>query len=131
MRLFSSLICLILLTFACGNDSDATAEVAPDALQGRWDLVSARRDNVKTGLLDGFYLDFREGGKLETNLLTGEAQSGTYTHSGDEIVTEGVEVPLTYEIQALEDDRLMLRSHYQDYLFDFEMQRAQAAPESR
>ena len=122
MRIFSVALLLVLF-LACGSDSEPTEEAAT-ALEGRWELVEARRDNVKTGVLEGLYFVFAQGGSFETNLLVDDAQTGTYEHSGEEITTAGVEPAMTYEILALEGDRLMLRSRYQGFLFDFDLRRA-------
>ncbi|MBB4078498.1 hypothetical protein GGR28_001111 [Lewinella aquimaris] len=121
MRLVSVLLFSLIL-FSCGQDgTPAVAEGA--TLTGRWDLVEARRDNVKTNLLEGLYFVFDADGTFETNLLTNEAQSGTYVRQDGEITTEGVEVPMTYEIESLEEGELYLRSRYEGFLFDFRMQR--------
>ena len=122
MRIFSVFL-LLTLFLACGSDSEPEAEAATP-LEGRWELVEARRDNVKTGVLEGLYFVFADGGSFETNLLVDDAQTGTYERSGEEITTAGVEPAMTYEILALEDNRLILRSRYQGFLFDFDLHRA-------
>ena len=126
MRIFSVFLLLTLL-LSCGSDSEPTEETAT-TLAGRWDLVEARRDNVKTGVLEGLYFDFAEDGSFETNLLVDEAQTGSYERSGEEIFTEGVEPAMTYEVLALEGNRLVLRSRYQGFLFDFDLRRAGPDP---
>ena len=106
----------------CGSETEEpVAETA--TLEGRWVLEEARRDNVKTGVLDGLYFTFGPDESFETNLLATEAQRGSYTRSGDEINTEGVEPALAYEIRQLDDDYLELRSRYQGFLFDFSLRR--------
>ncbi|MCP9235719.1 hypothetical protein [Lewinella sp. JB7] len=122
MRFVPSLLLLLILATSCGRDGEAPVVEAAE-LTGRWDLVEARRDNVKTNLLEGLYFVFGEGGRFETNLLTNEAQSGTYSRDGTEIVTTEVEAPMTYEIESLDEDELLLRSRYQGFLFDFRMER--------
>ncbi|MGB3800721.1 MAG: hypothetical protein WA952_12975 [Lewinella sp.] len=121
MRIFSAL--LLLLVCACGSEPDLTEEQV-SALEGRWELVEARRDNVKTGILAGLYFVFDEDGRFETNLLAEDAQAGTYEREGEEIITAGVNPAMTYEIVALEGQRLLLRSRYQGFLFDFDLGRA-------
>lgn len=128
MRFFFLLAITTLLT-ACGSSS--TDELGADAtplLEGRWELAEARRDNVKTGLLDGLYLDFGPDGRLETNMLTNEPQQGSYTLTDDEIVTEGIEIPMTYEVREITGETLDLRTRYRGYLFDFKMRRGGGAP---
>lgn len=118
MRFFFPLALLLFLFSACGSEPEVTAEAAA-VLEGRWELTEARRDNVKTGLLDGLYFEFRPDGTFETNLMTGEPQRGTYTREGAEITTTGVELPLTYEIQSLDPEGLDLRARHEGFLFDF------------
>ncbi|WP_157976132.1 hypothetical protein [Lewinella sp. IMCC34191] len=120
MRIFSAL--LLFLLCACGSEPELTEEQV-SALEGRWELVEARRDNVKTGVLAGLYFAFGEDGRFETNLMAEDAQTGTYERTEEEITTTGVTPAMTYEIVALEGDRLLLRSHFQGFLFDFDLQR--------
>ncbi|NJB84687.1 hypothetical protein GGR26_000432 [Lewinella marina] len=128
MRFFLPLLLLSLLCAGCGSEPEVTAEEAVH-LEGRWELTEARRDNVKTGLLDGLYFDFGPEGAFETNLLTGEAQSGSWEREGEQIITSGVELPLTYEIQALKPKALNLRARHEGFLFDFALERSAADPQ--
>lgn len=122
MRLLLFLLPLAVL-FSCGTDPDSAAVEAAETLEGRWELVEARRDNVRTNLLEGLYFVFGPEQAFETNLLTGEAQRGKYYVEDTEITTQGVAVPMTYEIQSLEGGVLTLRSRYEGFLFDFMLQR--------
>ncbi len=126
MRVFFFLLCLPFLFLSCGSDAELPQDTAAQ-LEGRWELVEARRDNVKTGLLEGLYLVFGPAGEFETNLLTDAPQRGTYRREAEEITTEGVEMPLTYRIVALEGDVLTLQARIEGYIFNFLMQRAGAA----
>ncbi|THH40058.1 hypothetical protein [Neolewinella litorea] len=126
MRFILPLLLLSLLFTACGSDPEVPVEEAA-ALEGRWVLTEARRDNVKTGLLDGLYFDFGTDGAFETNLMTGEPQTGTYRREGDEISTSGVALPLTYEVQDLAEDELVLRARHEGFLFDFALVRGGVA----
>ncbi len=126
MRLFIPLLFTTVLFTSCGPDQETQDADAAAALEGRWELTEARRDNVKTNLLNGLYLVFHPDGSFETNLLTNEAQVGTYQRNGAEIVTAGVEAPLTYEMETLEENTLHLRSRYEGFLFDFTLRRAES-----
>ena len=127
MRLPIFLLLLSVLSYSgCGsNTEEPTEESTP--LEGRWVLEEARRDNVKTGVLDGLYFTFGPESNFETNLLATEAQRGSYTRSGNEIATTGVEPALDYEITELDGERLLLRSRYQGFLFDFALRRGDTA----
>jgi hypothetical protein len=124
MRLYL-LPLLLLLFLSCGPGSDTAPEEIAETIEGRWELVDARRDNVKTNLLEGLYFVFAADQSFETNLLTGEPQIGTYLLDGNEITTAGVAVPMTYEVIELENGILSLRSRYEGYLFDFVLRRVQ------
>ena len=123
MRVFVVFLCLPLLFFSCGSDAEPVGEVAAQ-LAGRWELVEARRDNVKTTTLDGLYLVFGPDGAFETNLLTDTPQRGAYTRSENELTITGVELPLTYEIVVLEGDILAVQSRIEGAYFSFLFQRA-------
>jgi hypothetical protein len=122
MRTLIPTILFLFILMSCGSETEPVEEAAAK-LEGRWELVAARRDNVKTTLLDGLYFEFAPDGAFRTNLLTNEDQRGRYQREEEEIYTEAVEVPLTYTIQALTEDQLILRSNYQGYLFDFALVR--------
>lgn len=123
MRLPHFLLLLSVLLYpGCGAETEEPGDVTTP-LEGHWVLEEARRDNVKTGVLDGLYYTFGPGEAFETNLLATEAQRGNYTRTGNEIATTGVEPALEYEITELDEDRLMLRSRYQGFLFDFSLRR--------
>ena len=125
MRAFFFLLSLPFLFFSCGSDAEFPQDAAA-RLEGRWELVEARRDNVKTGLLDGLYLVFGPNGRFETNLLTDAAQQGSYLREEGELTTTGVEMPLTYDIVALEGDVLTLQARIEGHLFNFLLRRAGA-----
>lgn len=126
MRLLLSLSFLSLLFVSCGDDSGSASKAA--TLEGRWELVEARKNNTKTGVVDGLHFEFRPDGSLETNLM-GNESPGTYLMAGDEIVTEGVKLPMTFNIQAMTDSTLHLRSKFRGFQFDFLMARGETKSE--
>ena len=123
MRVLVFLLCLPFLFVSCGSDAELPEDTAA-RLAGRWELVEARRDNVKTGLLDGLYLVFGPGERFETNLLTDAPQRGTYQREEEEVITTGVELPVTYQIIALEERVLTLQARIEGYMFTFLLRRA-------
>ena len=120
MRYLLFSVLTLLFVSSCINDGNSVDAMV--TLEGQWELKRALRNNMETELLDGLVMNFQPDGKLETNLMGNEAP-GTYTWEGDEIVTEGVKLPLTYTIKEMTDSTLNLRSRYQSYQFDFEMVR--------
>jgi hypothetical protein len=118
MRLFVALTILTIFLTSCFDDQGQHAAT----VEGHWELDQALRNNTETEMLDGLHFDFLADGKLKTNLL-GNETDGTYVWTNQEIVTEGVKLPLTYKIQAITDSTLHLRSRYQNFQFDFKMKR--------
>ena len=110
---------LTTLCFACEGDS-AVAEAA--ALEGRWELDRATRNNMETQMLEGLFYAFQPDGSLRTNLM-GNELTGTYELSETTVVTQGVRPPLTYEVLTLSDSTLHLRTELQGFRFDFELVR--------
>lgn len=121
MRLFVPLALLTIFIASCSDDHGTPAAT----IEGRWELVQAMRNNTETGMLDGLHFDFLADGTLKTNLL-GNETDGTYVWDAAEITTEGVKLPLTYNIQELTDSTMHLRSRYQGFQFDFKMRRGEA-----
>ena len=131
-------VCLFvfLLLVSCGSDpANPPGEATDEALLGRWELVEARRNNVRTETLgvlgqpDNLYLTFGPGDRFETNLLTpGSSQVGRFERDEYALEVSAVELPLTYELVALEGNVLTLRSRIEGYLFDFLLQRADEPP---
>ncbi|TXF87634.1 hypothetical protein FUA23_18205 [Neolewinella aurantiaca] len=121
MRIFLSLCFLSLLFVSCEDESGAVSKKA--TIQGRWELVEARKNNIVTGVVQGLYFEFWPNDSLATNLM-GNDSPGTYLKTGDEIVTEGVKLPLTFSIQGMTDSTLDLRSKFRGFQFDFQMERA-------
>ncbi len=128
MRHTSVLLCLLTaVSFFTACTTDVTPEVTvAERLPGRWELVRGMRNNVETTTLGDLYYNFGVKGGLETNLL-GDAQQGSYrlVSEDTEIETQGVKLPLTYEIIDHSDSTLHLRARHQGYLFDFELARAE------
>ncbi len=114
--------CSLLLFTSCGSNDDLAAEaVVPGS---NWELKRALRNNMETATLDGLFYEFKEDGTLVTNLM-GNEKDGTYSIEGTEITTEGIDLPLTYEITELTDSTLHLQSRYQGYQFNFELGKPQ------
>jgi hypothetical protein len=118
MRILLSITLLALLLFSCNDDTS----LAPATVEGHWELERALRNNTETGMLDGLYFDFKPDGRLVTNLM-GNEDPGTYLWEGEEIITEGIKLPLTYQVQEITDSTLHLRSSYRGFQFDFMLAR--------
>ncbi len=122
MRLFLSLTLFSLLFISCGDDGGPASSKA--TIEGRWELVEARKNNTKTGVVDGLHFEFHPDGSLETNLM-GNKNLGTYLKTGDEVVIEGVKLPMDFNIQGMTDSTLHLRSKFRGFQFDFLLAKAE------
>lgn len=122
MRILLSITLLAFLLISCTDDTAS----GPATVEGNWELVRALRNNTETGMLDGLQFDFQPGGQLITNLM-GNETPGTYRWEGDEIYTEGIKLPLTYDVQEITDSTMHLRSSYRGFQFDFIMARKEEA----
>lgn len=67
-------------------------------------------------------MEFQPDGTFITNLM-GNDTPGNYEWAGDEIITTGVKLPLTYNVLEITDSTMNLRSSYRGFQFDFEMVR--------
>jgi len=120
MRYFLLLFIGSCVFYACGKD----AAISSDAqLTGSWQLQRALRNNMETSTLDGLYFEFGSDGDLTTNLMSETAQQGSYVQEEGQIITQGVNLPLTYTITSMTDSTLHLKSRYQGYQFVFELVR--------
>ncbi len=108
---------------SCGDDAASMSSEA--TIEGRWELVEARKNNTKTGVVDGLHFEFGADGSLTTNLM-GNKSPGTYLKTGDEVVIEGVKLPMDFSIQGMTDSTLHLRSKFRGFQFDFLMERGEA-----
>jgi len=122
MRNFISITMLALFLASC-NDDVASASAT---VEGKWELVRALRNNTETGMLDGLQIEFQPDGNLITNLM-GNEDPGTYVWEGNQIKTEGIKLPLVYDIQEMSDTSMHLRSNYRGFQFDFMLARANEA----
>lgn len=121
MRFFLLTSVFLLCFFtACGDDSAVSGDAT---VSGSWKLKRAMRNNMETETLDGLFYQFNDDGKMVTNLMSDEATEGTYVWEGTELSTEGVSLPLTYEVKELTDSTLHLQSKYRGYQFNFELVR--------
>ena len=119
---FLPLALLFVCFFSCGSD---TADPAV-TLIGDWELVTARNNGQETNVIRELTFGFGADGTFDTNMMSNQ-QTGTYVLTGQEIVTTGVKVPLTYSIEAITDSTLHLRTEVRERQLDFEMRRADAA----
>ena len=122
IRLFALFIVGLCLLAAC----DDTAEKNRAALAGHWELTKALRNQRETGVLVGIYFDFEGDGKMTTNLPVAPETPVTtdYEVTQKEIIQK-LPLPLTYEIQSLDDSTLVLKMEMRSIPFELYLQRAE------
>ncbi len=120
------LLATILLVSCAGLATSCSSSTAADealSLLGQWEIEEARRNGRPTESLTGLYFVFTPEGNFKTN-MSGMPEEGTYTLDESKIITEQVQLPLTYNILTLNDSTLVLQSTYQHYRFDFNLRRS-------
>lgn len=120
IRLF---LCLgsLLLWSACTDDNAVDTE---QLLQGRWELVEAKRNNRPTESLTELYFLFQNDGTVETN-LSGAVESGAYRLDDQTIEQRNTSMDTDYLIQSLTDSLLVLRTRLSNQNFEFSLRKAE------
>lgn len=121
MRLSTLLLAATCLLFTACEEADIADEAS---LVGTWEMVEARRNNTPTNTLDNMTFQFGADGSFNTNMMQNETP-GSYTVVDETIVTEGVDIPLIYELRELTDSSLVVRTEFRDFQFDFNMRKRQ------
>lgn len=112
------LACFLFLT-ACEGDDE---ELLLDQLEGRWEIVSGKRNNRETETLSSLYYVFGPEESLETNLI-GQAEQGSYSVDDLQIQQSGTSLETTYDIVAISDSTLHLRTTIRNTRFDFQLRK--------
>ncbi len=128
-------VCLLslgLTLFSTGCQSEAEAPVwsaYPEIISGRWELITAFRNERETQTLDGTFFSFSKDQSLSTNLPipVGNSSSGPlfvakYIFSQDTIQVEG-QVPLQFIVQQLDSQYLVLMTTINQQNFQFNLSR--------
>ncbi|MEL6669389.1 MAG: hypothetical protein AAFP08_10510 [Bacteroidota bacterium] len=122
----SLIFSILLLAFSCGDDKPQDNPPLPTdglELEGRWELVEARRNNRPTQTFDGLYFVFGPENQFVTN-LGGDESTGKFAYDERaEIVTTEVALPATYLIREHNDGELMLETELEGFAFRFLLNR--------
>ncbi len=79
----------LFLTTSCTSD---TKEFSETDILGKWVVKEAMRNGQNTNVLNGFYFDFQEGGKLSSNFnRKSEDQEYTFELKDGKIIRKGGE----------------------------------------
>jgi hypothetical protein len=111
------LTCLVL--FSCGSEDE---QLLREQLEGRWEIVKAKRNNRTTETLTDLYFEFGSEEKLETN-LGGKPEQGVFTLSDRQIRQSATMIETTYDIIDIDATRLQLRTTIRGYRFDFQLRK--------
>lgn len=109
--------CTILI--ACSGEDEALLK---DQLTGRWEIVSAKRNNRTTETLTDLYFEFGPENRLETNLI-GQTEQGQFALSDLQIQQSGTSIETTYDIVSITDSNLELRTNIRGYRFDLKLRK--------
>jgi hypothetical protein len=108
-----------LLLLACSQEPAADSNLLP----GRWEIEEAYRNGSPTTSLESLYFMFDSVDQVTTN-LTGADQQDTYLLDGNEIFQSGGPLNVTYRIETLSEEQLILTTNLRNYDFRFVLQRA-------
>ncbi|MEM8584016.1 MAG: hypothetical protein AAGF87_07100 [Bacteroidota bacterium] len=122
------LLSLLFLCLACGKDQpqeDAPLPTDSLELEGRWELIEAKRNNRVTQTFDGLYFVFGPDDQFETN-LGGDESTGKFQYDDRaEIITSDVSLPATYLIREHNNGELMLETELEGLAFSFLLSRVE------
>jgi len=102
---FTLLLALVSIIWSCEDDSSEFGLELP----GRWEVVSAFRDQAETESLRGLFFDFQDEGKLVTN-LSGAEESYTFELADEQLLQRGGPIDVDYTIEQLNPDTLILQT---------------------
>lgn len=114
----SVLVGLLFLLSCAGDQEDLLRE----QLEGRWEIVTGKRNNRETETLSSLYFVFGPGDELETNLI-GQSERGTFELDDNEIRQSGTSLDANYSIIDISDTTLHLRSTIRNTRFDFQLRK--------
>jgi hypothetical protein len=104
----------LLLLAGCGDNPDFD----PAQLAGRWEIAEAYRNGELTTSLEDLFLDFDGQETLSTNLTSAEREF-QYSVDGNQIYQSGGPMNVTYQIEELTEQRLILTTTLRNYDFRF------------
>ncbi len=123
LKLTSGITFLLLFALsACTGDGSGggKGEMTKKQLIGSWEVTKAERNRVETAMMDGLFFQFADK-TLTTNFL-GESFEYQYEYSDGKITQQG-EPLITYLIESMEGDQLVLSTTLQAFEFRMEMKR--------
>ncbi len=122
--IYSFIIALIAIALmgSCVSEGPASGK---DLLRGRWEIVSAERNNKPTESLANLYFEFLSGNLLHTNMTpTGTDTQGSYELKDDVLEQTTPELSAIYTIKELSDSILYLETRLHGTFFEFNLRRA-------
>jgi hypothetical protein len=109
---FTILVVCFLTLMACHQDDAMRAK-----LHGKWQVVSAERNGRSTSTLEDAYFHFENDSILSTNILRKDISVSYEVHENQ--IIQGGTPSMTYNIDELLGDSLILSSRIKDYDFKF------------
>lgn len=103
------------LLLGCGTDEAKEKE----QLIGKWELQAAERNTKPTESLKGLYFTFSEGNAIETNIMNGVREVGTYEVNDKAILQRNTSLDINYTVEAMSDSMLVLNTILRNTNFRF------------
>ena len=114
-----SLCVCVVLSFFAACKKDGTIDES--TIQGKWEVVEARRNGKVTGTLHGAFFEFTED-KMKTN-ITGQEQTSDISYNGLQIRATGGSDNARYNVEKIDEDNLILKTNLRNFDFIFRLQR--------
>lgn len=102
----------------CKNDAPVPlVNLEAPTLVGTWNMHEAYKGENQTKLLDNAYFEFKENGKMVTNIL-GDEKAYPYKTSNGKIIVESPDVQ-RYNVISKSPDTLIVTTRLRNFDFKF------------
>ncbi|MBU6340815.1 MAG: hypothetical protein KGS48_04915 [Bacteroidetes bacterium] len=116
----------VLAVLACGGSKEDPKNRT--LILGRWDIAQAFRNQKQTETLQGVYFEFKNSGKMITNLPVGPETEVDYELNRNVLLQKGPKV-LEYQVETLSDSVLVLAIELRGLPFELHLRRHLDAPQ--
>jgi len=120
-RISLLLVLIWLGSYSCKQDVRSASFVEETRLEGKWEMIEARKGNTVTKMLDNAYFIFSETQAIESNLLQ-EGQQFKYVLSKN-IVEVDNPSKSTFIVQKATSDTLIMATKMRNIEFQFTLKK--------
>ncbi|MBK6947783.1 MAG: hypothetical protein IPH16_06700 [Haliscomenobacter sp.] len=115
----TQLLLLLLIPWSfssCKKEIDPT----PQLVLGHWEIQEAYRNGKPTESLADLFFEFKEEGKMATNLpVTEVPMEASYEVKKGKIEQAQGDITLVYQIESLTDSSMVLKTNFRGFDFRF------------